>query len=75
MKLNLTDLLDLAGSILVVAALAVLVLPLGLAASLGVAGAGLLATSYLIDNPLADVLAAHKRRAQLRRDRRKGTSS
>jgi len=74
-KLDLTDLLDLAGSLLIVAALAVFVAPYSLAGALGVAGAGLIAVSWVIDNPLAPLAAAYARRAQLRRAQRKEVSS
>lgn len=52
MKLSLTDVLDLAGGLLVVAALAVFVAAFSLAGALAVAGVGLLVMSYLIDHPL-----------------------
>lgn len=47
--MNLTTLLDLAGSLLVIAALAVAVGFISIAGGLGVAGVGLLVLSWLID--------------------------
>lgn len=61
--MNLTDLLDLVGSLLVVAALAVFIAPFSVAGAIGVAGVGLLVLSILID------------RGPIRRRRKKGASS
>lgn len=47
--MNLTTLLDLAGSLFIIAALAVLVGTFTVAGGLGVAGIGLLVLSWLID--------------------------
>lgn len=47
--MNLTTVLDLAGSLLVIAALAVFVGTFTVAGGLGVAGVGLLIFSWLID--------------------------
>jgi hypothetical protein len=47
--MNLTTLLDLAGSLLIIAALAVAVAMFTIAGGLGVAGVGLLVLSWLID--------------------------
>jgi hypothetical protein len=60
---NLTDLLDLVGSLLVVVALAVFVAPFSVAGAIGVAGVGLLVLSIVID------------RGPTRRRRKKGASS
>ncbi|MEJ1087045.1 hypothetical protein WDU99_01795 [Microbacterium sp. Mu-80] len=51
--MNLTTLLDLVGSLLVIAALAVFVAMFTLAGGLAVAGVGLLALSWLIDRQAA----------------------
>ncbi|QIK83102.1 hypothetical protein [Sanguibacter sp. HDW7] len=49
--MTLTTLLDLAGSLLIVAAIAVALAPVSLALALGAAGTGILALSWVIDKP------------------------
>lgn len=51
--MNLTTLLDLAGSLLIIAALAVFVGMFTVAGGLGVAGVGLLVLSWLVDQRAA----------------------
>lgn len=51
--MNLTTLLDLGGSLLIIAALAVAVGVVSIAGGLGVAGIGLLVLSWLIDKRAA----------------------
>lgn len=80
MKLNLTDLLDLAGALLIVAALAVFVAPFSLAGALAVAGVGLLVVSALVDFPPQERMRGAKRvrdakRMERVRARRAGASS